>query len=427
MSNSIFDAVSACSYPTNSKDYIGTCILELYNMSNTTRFHKVNKDGDKIIVAQYKVQATFKMKKYDVPILIYLPKNFPIQCPEVYIETKVDTGINPKNKDIDPNTKKMSLGALRGWSNYSSLKSIIIDCEISFNKEFPVYKITSNLSNVNNSKYDFSMLKGLEECFTDGGGNVNINSYTNDDINSNSNSIYNSTFSVPTYNNPGNLGINSNVNTNFPYNSNWGGGNNSNWNNNNINSNTNSNWSNNNNNSIYNSNYQNTIYNQKSNSKQEIKKKLVDELKKSLEAKLKQEVIEIKKEEEKLNQFKKELSLSREKYNSFFSNKKLIEENLNSQLIQISQEITNISIYTSNLKDNFLNQENYTKFLQVKGEELMKICAIEATLDDILMVIKKGLDKEIINFTDSVKLFREITKEIVKVKFYKEKLIKLNK
>lgn len=429
-SNSIFEQVSTCSYPTNSKDYIGSVILELYNLNKSTKFFKVVKDGDKILVAQFKISVLFKGKTYEVPVLIYLPKLFPKISPEVYIEAKSDTGINPKNKDIDQKSKKISLGSLRAWNNYSTLKGVIADIECSFNKEFPIYKISIGISQTINSKDDYSYLKVLEECFLDNRGNINTNSNTN--INSNYNQNNNINWSNMYSNN--NLGLqnnsnnqvfsgNSNVNENSIYYNNPG-----NLTINNISTSQPKNY-----NIDYNKNFDNLIGNQQSyinnnlkiNYKIEIKKKIIDELKKSLEIKLKDEVIQIKQQNENLINFKKELLLLKEKYIMFFNSKNLIENNMLNKKNLMNDEIIKLKLATATCRDNILTQYNYEKFIDITGKDLLKVCAVEATMEDILIVMKKGFDKGIVGFDETVKLYREFSKELVKVKFYKEKIGKL--
>ena len=128
MNNSqLMDKILECSYPPNTKDYIGTNILELYTIDKTTSFYKVMVNNEKIIVANFKLKVFFKEKSYDVPVLIYFPKLFPKVAPELYIEHQPSIGVNPKNLDIDQNTKRVFLGSLKGWNLYSTIKGVIED------------------------------------------------------------------------------------------------------------------------------------------------------------------------------------------------------------------------------------------------------------------------------------------------------------
>lgn len=461
---SIFDQISLCSYPTNSKDYIGAVVLDLYNMNKSTKFFKIVKDGDKILVALYRITVNFKGKNYEVPVLIYIPKLFPKVQPEVYLETKSDMGINAKNKDINPTTKQMSLGSLRAWGNYSTLKGVIADIEISFRKEFPVYKLSTGVGT--NSNTDIFNFKNAEECLIEGFKSMDINKdntnwtqlYSNNNLNSvytsknniNNNNNYNNynnsnsnnTSSIPqvpgsnstifmnsTYNNsndstnnsnysnqpiyfnPNNLDIN-NVNLSQSSYGNYGQSNN-----NNISSINNNN---NNNNNIYNNRISNNNLNV--NFKNEIKKKLVEELKKSLEQKIKLEVGVIKNTDETLNKYKKDLLSLKEKYMVFFNSKTSIENDIVKKIDSINREVGEINLNIIASKENVMTQDNYQTFIQAQNLNLIRICSIEATIEDILLVLKKGFEKGVLKFDESVRIYRDMSKELIKVKFYREKI-----
>ena len=443
-SNYIFEAISACSYPINTKDYVGSVIYELYNMNKSTKYFKVVKDGDKILVAQYKMQINFKGKNYDVPILIYLPKSFPKIPPELYVETKSDVAINPQNKDIDPTTKKISLSSLRAWNNYSTIKGVILDCESSFNRTFPIFKVTNNNYNQNpsNKNTDFTYMKGLEECFMDSNKhqnnyfntqnqNNNFNEIFSSNTNTNNNKIgypgegnndnfVNFTQQPPMYYNPGLLNINNNVDMTNPYNFNQGGKkqNPSPMKNNHYPGYINNNNLNNNNNFNQHQN-QNHF---KINYQAEIKKKLVEELKKSIEMKLKDEVQGLQNTKNNLSNYKTGMLNLKEKYSSVLNNKSQAEENIMNKIAQINDEIAKIKQSISNSRDNVMTKENYEKFINIKGDDLIKICAVESTLEDTLMTIKKNFDKGNSNIDESIRLYRQVSKEIMKIKMIKMKL-----
>jgi hypothetical protein len=443
---SIFDQISLCSYPTNSKDYIGSVVLELYTMNKTTKFFKIVKDGDKILVALYRITVNFKGKNYEVPVLIYLPKLFPKVQPEIYLETKSDMGINPKNKDINATTKQMSLGSLRAWGNYSTLKGVIADIEISFRKEFPVFKLSTGVGT--NSNTDIFNFKNAEECLIEGTKTIDTNKsnwnqlYSNNNPNSvytsNTNSIYNNSTSnsipqVPgsnsnifdsTYNN--NTNNNNNLYNNQPI---YFNPNNLDINNVNISQTSYSSYNPiNNNNNLNNININNNIYNNRMNNnlninfKNEIKKKLVEELKRSLEQKIKIEIGIVKSTDETLNKYKRDLLSLKDKYLIFLNSKNLIENDIIKKIDSISREVGEINLSIIASKENIMTQNNYSTFIQVQSLNLIKICSVEATIEDILLVLKKGFEKGVLKFDDSVRIYRDMSKELIKVKFYKEKI-----
>lgn len=491
----IYEAVSSCCYPYKTRDYVGKNILDLYKLNNTTQFFKVVLNSEKIMVASYNVSVIFKSKTNLVPVLIYFPKDFPKCPPDIYVDIKENQGINPKNKDIDPKTKKMSIGTLRAWGLHSTIQGVVKDIEISFQKEFPVYNLSNEIGKSSINKSDFTSILNLEECFSQY-NNVNSNSKSNNNINnstwnnnsnwnntsninnsnwnsgnnsnwnnSNSNNNnnwnsnnnnnwnsnnnnnkgnwnnnndvsqpgydkvinnivdYNNTSKVPSYNNPGNLDINSNLNTN-KYS----------WNNdisssyydiNQINSNSNNN-NNNYNNSIWNNNnFSNSKFEQKSNSVDytlEIKKKLIEEIKKSVEVKLQEKAKIISLDMEKLNLFKKDMLNFKEKYNQFllFKNKS-VEKYINKNKM-IDQEIYDLKSKVNELKQISMNEDNFQNFITKKYPNLLRAVSLEATVEDLLLVIENAYNKGSLEFNESLNLYRSAAKEIVKLKYYSKKL-----
>ena len=436
MNNQIFEIISECNYPMNSRDYIGMVILELYNLDNATAFYKVMRNNEKVIVAHFKVKVLFKSKSYDVPILIYIPKTFPKTAPEIYIENQSDIGVNPKNKDIDVSTKKLSLGTLRGWNVYSTISGVIEDIKVSFNKEFPIYKknntntsVVSNNSGNNTTNISNSNINNSIYNSSYGNNNINNSTYNNNINTSNTSTIKSNSMYSNYYNNNNNSNFNNyNNNNNNINNINTSTFNN----NNNLNTSTFNNNNNNFNNNLNNlkPNFNNMNLNNTTNLnsvhyESEIKKKLVEELKKQLEPKLKEEVICLKKQEDILLNYKKEFSSMGDSLSNLSGNKNKAINLLNDYIISINDDVNNLKDYIQKLNESNLNNDNYESFIEYTNKDLIKVCCIEATLEDLVSVLKKAFDKGVFSYEESLKLIRETTKEIIKVRCYKENLVKL--
>lgn len=423
-SNQIFDIISECSYPMNTKDYVGIVVLELFNLDKGTTFYKVMKSGDKIIVAHYKVKVSFKGKIYDVPLLIYLPKIFPKSPPEIYIENQTDIGINPANKDIDPETKKINVKSVTTWNVYSTISVVMEEIKTSFQNNFPIYKrnnsvSSSTYSNTNSTTSNTNSLTSVFQGINIGGSHghdnkrIKSNDFNNQNNynNSNYNNIYNSTYQNNNFQN--NQNTQNNQNYGYQYNNNFG-------NNNNFNTFP---TGNNNITNITNSNYQ---PNQgRINYDAEIKKKLIEELKNSLEPKLKEEIHNIKKQEEILNKYKKEFTNINESLAHVGQDKNKAVNLLNDYIISINDEVNSITQLVNKLKNNHLTEDNYQNFIEYNHKDLMRACCVEASMEDLISVIKKAFDKGIFQYEETLRMIRHLTKEMVKVRFYKEKLSKL--
>lgn len=448
--NKIIELVCECCYPITTRDFIGTVIYELYNMDKTTSFYKVMKKEDKIIVANYNIKVSFKGKSYDIPVLIQFPKEFPKTAPEIYIENKPDIGINTKNTDIDSNTRRINTLTLRSWNIYSNIKGVIDDLQTSFNKEFPIYKITNiskpppivnqnQFNDMSSSKVnqDFSLFsetnnQPLNSNIYNNQFNNNFNqSYINNTqqynnpyySNSNPNVVGNfSNFNKPTnntINNP-NTFYSSSFNNNSTFQNNFNREGNNYGNNQIYNNNNNSNWIP--SNQIVNPQTQNKNQFNKGLIEQEIKKKLIDDLKISLEAKIKDEIMSIKKQEDVLNNFKKEFLQFNENLSNSLDNKFKVESLVNDFVTNIKDEVAGLRDHISMNEKNEIRLDNYYNFIQCKDMELIRFCAVEATIEDFISIIKKSIEKGIYDFQSALKIIREVTKEIIKVRFCRDKL-----
>ena len=351
MNNNIFEIISECCYPINTRDIIATSISELFNLEKSCIFYKVVVKEEKIIVAHLKLNIHFKSSYYDVPLLIYFPKQFPKHPPDVYIEKQSNTAINPKNIDIDAKTKKVNLNSLKTWNVYSTLIGILDEAKASFSKEFPIFKIANNQND-----------KTLQQN--------SQNNQSNQLMSFETNKIMTDYYLTQVKDST-----------------------------------------------------QNKIINQSSH-ENEIKKKLVSILKTSLEFKIKEEIIHFKKQEEILNNYKKEFNNFNDMLSNFTQNKNKAINMLTNYTISINNEILNFRENLNKLKFNTLTQDNYKSFISYTGQDLIYACCMEATLEDFMSIIKKSLEKRIFSFEDSIKLIRETSKEIIRLRFYKVKLSK---
>lgn len=155
----------------------------------------------------------------------------------------------------------------------------------------------------------------------------------------------------------------------------------------------------------------------------EIKKKLVEILKNQIEASLKEEVLAIRKQEEVLIKYKIEF----QSFNLQTGNpNQLMISNLIKVIADIKRDIADVKKNISNYQTD-ISETNYQKFLSIKNGDLIKACAVEATIEDLISVLKKAFARGTIDFIASMQLTRELSKEIILVRFYKEKLIRKSK
>jgi hypothetical protein len=441
MSSSIIEIISQCSYPLNVKDYIANVLLDLSLQSPTTTFYKTTQGNEDIIAFKYNIQTLFKEKKFDIPIIIYLPKNFPHQAPEVYIDKSSDTGINPRNTNIDPNTSRFQGSTQKDWKVSSQLGDLIAEITNSFNAQFPIYKLNS----MNSSLYPngLSQPKQVNTIYSDVGIKTN-NSYSgfnrSNTINTSTEyssvrvnqsyhipQSYNTQSIINQYVDPSSVGqskVNSigihggvHVNNSNSYQK----------------TNTINNTYNKALNDIFNSNSSpsiNNVNNQEANIKDSkfhedlARKVLIEEIKLLVEPKVKEELKRLKQQETKLKNYHTEFTNQVDRYQKLLYKRDEITMSLRKLLNDIESHIQVTLSSIAKSQDRLIMQHNAMNFINIneKDEKLLHIITIEATIEDIITVLKKAFEKGIINFSDNVKLIRNITRELFRIKYYRDRL-----
>jgi hypothetical protein len=282
--------------------------------------------------------------KYDVPIVIYLPKTFPFSAPEIFIEKfSKDIEINPNCKYVDPYTGRLVTKGITTWNSYSSLPTVIKEINISFNQIFPVYE----------SKKDVVREQSR-----------NSSSYSSPGCSIKSSPIISEQSIEP---------LNSAIKTELLL-------------------------------EIF-----NRVFNP-----------------------IKQELSNLRKEQNSCQYFKQEFSLQNKKLSDSISNKESLFNSLRNHISNVTIEYNYLNSCINKLNEQILSQENIIKFVEVSADviqqKILNLIAIEASLEDIINIIKKAYERQITDFANTIKLIRLISREIIKIKFLKDKeLIKIQK
>ena len=181
-----------CKYNQDKIDYLTNEIIKIINFPKKERpakyfFRSFNED--KIIMIWYPTSIKFVSKSYNVPIQIFLLKNYPIEAPHIFLEVVEGSAPNPKNKDVDQYTKRIMTNALKIWNQNSNIEDVMKEIVASFTDAFPIYR-TKKIENVNLASNFFSFFtlkdeinKIIQESFLQ---NQNIN-YNHINIINNSN------------------------------------------------------------------------------------------------------------------------------------------------------------------------------------------------------------------------------------------------
>lgn len=378
----ILEAVNQCSYNSNIKDYITNIILVLCNQSKLCRYFKCNRvNGNKsetLIVIRYIINAKFMNNFYEIPILIYFPNNFPYSAPEIYLErSSKNIGVNENNRDIDPKTNRIKTRELLNWNSYSTLQNVVTEINNSFNSVFPIYQITNPNFQVQNYN-----------------SNTGYNYGDQIIINQNLNQVYQQ------YQNQQPIQIQSGQIFSQQYQSN----------------------------SIQMNNEFNQTYLNENQANYEtcIKSILIDEIKKQIYRPVCEEVRKLSREREKLTNYKSVFLNLVKRYKDYLTRRDEIIPYLNNLLKQLDSEFTSMRTKIMEAKKNLITKENCFDLVNFNNQSFLNSIAMEATIEDSLIIIKKAFERRIINFTDCTKYIRIFSREIMKIKTAREKVLKNN-
>ena len=382
----IFSAISLCNYPPNVTDYLITSINQIMNypyVKSQPQYKIKTINNEKIIAIRIPLDVPFNNKNYDVPIVVFFPNLIPLEPPKIFIEVSKGSAINPKIKDIEIKTRKIITPILRTWEQNTSFINILNEIRNSFSNTFPIYKIKK--SSQTNTEYNRSK--------------------TSNTININNNAVFNIM----------NNNINNNNNTGDPFadiasifNDNFMCNNN----------NANINAFNNNKNNF------NDNKNELLGKEHIVKNILVEEVFDKISSKLISEYKKLNQQNKTLNNYKNQFRNENEKMEKYFVKKKEIENKCVKDLYHLNLEIKKYIEYNKKKEINKITEENCLDFIKVESPEMIKSIANEINNEELIIMIKKGFEKKVINFKDAILATREASRNIFVNKMVTEKKLK---
>ena len=411
--------LSECSYDQNNKDYLATLIMAAMNFPKKTsqvRHFIRNVGQNRLIMIWYPMSIPFMGKNYNIPLQIYIMKNMPYEPPQIFLEITQGTGANPNNRDVDPNTRKITTNSLRNWNQYSTIDNIMNEIFASFCKTFPIYKKTGNGSNPQSQSSESGGRENIYNNYNQ--GNERNYGYQPPENNNNwqqPNSVgegfykNNNDYNNINYNNqkPNSYGEGIYENNNYKNNNQQVGE----IYNNNINNNSNN-------------QYSGNIYNQ---SKKEPNEELKDILISQVGSKIYKTLISEKQglynQNQKMNNYKQIFSKEIEKLQNFIKYQNLIktrcDEDMNHMFIALNriQEQINYS------KSMILNQDNCINLVEAEDPNALKLIAGEASLEEMILLVKRAFERKKISLEQAIMFTRNSSRDLFAIKFLKEKAI----
>ena len=136
-----------CVYGPQMRDWLSNLIIRIMNypkkQGDARHFVKMF-NHQKLMMIWYPMSVPFMNRNYNVPLQIYLMKNFPYEPPQIFLEISQGSAANANNKDIDPRNNRIMTYTLKSWNQNSNLENVLNEIYESFSRTFPLYKKKPN-------------------------------------------------------------------------------------------------------------------------------------------------------------------------------------------------------------------------------------------------------------------------------------------
>jgi len=158
-------------------------------------------------------------------------------------------------------------------------------------------------------------------------------------------------------------------------------------------------------------------------SDEEIRELYMKELFNHLKPMMTEKFDKIKNDEDIALNFKSSLQGGVESMTQILQNKTEFISNINNTIFQINLEISKLqeSLKTESNEIDFSNIQN---LLEISNNKIIKLVAIEANIEELLVIVKKAYERQVVELDETMKFIRSLTRESFKIKFYREKLMK---
>ena len=158
------EAISLTGYNEDLKKNLSSFLLNNYsNQKNKLYIFCRKKDFPKLLLLKLLISSKFKNNIYDISILIYFPKNFPLIPPDIFFHKYCNVKINPKCVNyIDKESLKINYSIFYKWeNNFQSFKNLINVLHKEFNNNFPIFTLGGN---INESENNFDCVINPKFC-----------------------------------------------------------------------------------------------------------------------------------------------------------------------------------------------------------------------------------------------------------------------
>ena len=161
-----------------------------------------------------------------------------------------------------------------------------------------------------------------------------------------------------------------------------------------------------------------------SNPDEEFKNILVNEVSEKISNKLIEENKRLNVQNQKLKEYKAKFGEENEKVQNFVNRQFEIKSKCEEDMSNIKKVIKDVQDYNDNNKELTVNNENCLTFIDVPDPDALKIIANEASMEELVLVVRKGFERKKISFQDAISFMRNSSRDLFTIKFLKDKVIR---
>ena len=169
-------------------------------------------------------------------------------------------------------------------------------------------------------------------------------------------------------------------------------------------------------------NQQQSNYN--SNPDEEFKNILVNEVSEKISNQLIEENKRLKTQNQRLEDYKKEFGEENQKVQNFVNRQFEIKTKCEEDMSNINKAIKSLKDYNEQNKEVSVNNENCLTFLEILDPNALKIIADETSMEELILIVRKGFERKKISFEDAISFMRNSSRDLFTIKFLKNKVIR---
>ena len=161
-----------------------------------------------------------------------------------------------------------------------------------------------------------------------------------------------------------------------------------------------------------------------SNPDEEFKNILVNEVSEKISRQLVEENNRLNSQNQKLAEYKIQFEQEGKNIQDFVNRQFEIKTKCEEDMSNINISINQVKDYVDKNQQMTLNKDNCLTFLDVKDPSALKIIASESSMEEMILIVRKGFERKKISFEDAVSFMRNSSRDLFTIKFLKNKVIR---